>query len=512
MQKLWSALPALTLSLVLYLSSFRAFTPRIVRIAESGPDASTLLEAGLWLGIGALTAWQAKQAGFLAKVTRVLRQNLLLLVFVFFAVLSLTWSIAPAITFFRLIPFVCAAWFGILWGATRDERWLLDGLFWCGALFVILSLALVYALPGAGRMFDPPYDGAWRGLFWHKNHLGHVMALFNAIFLLRAVMNYPRSLFVLDAVFYLLSLILVYFSRSAAGLIILLGLNGLIILVGLWVRVQHRLKRVHYLALAGVFVLAAAGLFANIDRFLGVFNRSSDLTGRVQMWAYLFEQVVPDRPLLGHGFGVLWYLEAFRVQVQQAVGWTYQVLIGDNGLVDILLHLGYVGAVLFVLVFVQALWGALHMLWHRRTLESGFPLLVMAFVFLGNISFSLLFETEMLIWLLLCFVLARGLIIDWEPGQHSRQQAHGAAWQHGQPQKQGCPLGVEGQGVQFLAHYIRSQMPITERPARKPSSGSRRRESGTRRRSQNRICAWVGRLWRRNRRLASEVSSPTESR
>lgn len=417
MQKFLAGLSALTIILVLYLANWRAAAPHILRIRETGSDWGAVLEAALWLAASALTAWQAKENGFLDRLPGIFKKNIPLAAFLLLSVVSLAWSIAPNITFFRLIAFLCAAWVGLAWGAARDERWLLDVLFWAGAVTIILSLASVYYFPAAGRMFDPPYGGAWRGIFWHKNHFGHVMALFSAVFLLRAFINFPRSLFALDVVFYLLSVALVYFSRSAAGLIILLGLNGLVVLVGVWVRVQHRLKRVHYLALAGFAILAVVGLFANIDRFLGLFNRSSDLTGRVQMWAYLFEQVVPERALLGHGFGVLWYLEGFRVQVQQAVGWTYQVLIGDNGLIDIILHLGYVGAALFTLVFAQALYGALRIAWRRRTLESGFSLLVIGFVLLGNASFSLLFETEMFTWILLCFVLARAAINSLPPAQ-----------------------------------------------------------------------------------------------
>ncbi len=78
-------------------------------------------------------------------------------------------------------------------------------LFWYGAIVLILSATLSLFVPPAGRMF-PPTDNAWRGIFWHKNHLGTVVALLNLVYLFTAwsiAFQRNRALMLLDGFFYL---------------------------------------------------------------------------------------------------------------------------------------------------------------------------------------------------------------------------------------------------------------------------------------------------------------------
>jgi exopolysaccharide production protein ExoQ len=153
-----------------------------------------------------------------------------------------------------------------------------------------------------------------------------------------------------------------------------------------------------------VGVIVGLLLLFNLDGFFKLFNRSADLTGRMQLWQYLL-RIVAQRPLFGHGFGALWYLESFRIQVQKVVGWLYQVVIGDNGFLDILLHLGSVGLLIFIAVFLLMLYRTFRYFLSKRTFLSFLPLLILFFSLLGNISFSLFFETENFVWMLMVAAL-----------------------------------------------------------------------------------------------------------
>lgn len=201
-----------------------------------------------------------------------------------------------------------------------------------------------------------------------------------------------------------------YLSRSVAGYITLIFLHIAVVIVIIWLRIQTKLHRLHYFLIgigAGIIALL---FYFNLDRLFGLFNRSSDLTGRVQLWQYLLRDVVKQNPVLGHGFGAIWYLDSFRTQVQKAVGWTYQVVIGDNGFMDILLHLGWVGLSIFSVLFFVMFFRAIRYALSYRTFVSFFPLLILLYSLIGNISFSLFFETETFVWI--CMVAAFFLATD----------------------------------------------------------------------------------------------------
>jgi len=392
------------LILAVFLSLWRSFTPTIVRIRETSFDLNATIVACLWclvvIGLG-YSLWAAQL--FHTMLFRI-RKNWLLIVFLALASVSIAWSIAPGITVYRVFALLGSTCVGIYLGSTKDENKLLDVLFWAGVIIVILSFALAIMMPFAGRMFFPPYNGAWRGLFWHKNELGSIMSLFALIFLFRALRNFKVSLVILDSIFYVLSVGLVYLSRSVAGYITLIFLHVAVIIVIIWLRLQSKLRRVHYFLISIGGGIVALLIYFNLDRILGVFNRSSDLTGRVQLWQYLLHDVVKESPIFGHGFGALWYLDSFRTQVQKVVGWTYQVVIGDNGFMDILLHLGWVGLSIFSLVFFLMFYRAIRYALSQRTFVSFLPLLILIYSLIGNISFSLFFETETFVWI--CMVAA----------------------------------------------------------------------------------------------------------
>jgi O-antigen ligase len=107
----------------------------------------------------------------------------------------------------------------------------------------------------------------------------------------------------------------------------------------------------------------------------------------------------------GHGFGAVWTFDAFREQIRQLAGWPSQPLIGDNGLLDIFLHLGIVGVLLMIVLLVMAMLRSIHYAFRQRTLLGFFPLLILIYAFFSNITFSLLAETEVFVWLLIVVAL-----------------------------------------------------------------------------------------------------------
>lgn len=126
------------------------------------------------------------------------------------------------------------------------------------------------------------------------------------------------------------------------------------------------------------------------------------LTGRLQLWKYLFEDVITKKPWLGHGFGAFWEISTNRKIISEEIGWDYAVLISDNGFLDIFIHLGMVGLIFFLIIFLRAFLNAFRIaVMDIDNLLSFFPLFFLIYTVLANISFSLFVETELLVWVFL---------------------------------------------------------------------------------------------------------------
>jgi exopolysaccharide production protein ExoQ len=200
------------------------------------------------------------------------------------------------------------------------------------------------------------------------------------------------------AAFYLLAVSLIVLSRSATGLILAIILHVSVTLAWLWVRFQAKMNSVHYWLAGGVLIGLLAVLYFKLDFLLGLFDRSSTFTGRVGLWKYLFAEVVSQRPLFGHGFGALWTSAGFQGALRNALGWPYPIVIGDSGYMDILLHLGYVGLVLFAGAFAIAGGRAAALAWKERRVAAFAPLLVLIWALLADITLSYFLETESFAW------------------------------------------------------------------------------------------------------------------
>ena len=151
-----------------------------------------------------------------------------------------------------------------------------------------------------------------------------------------------------------------------------------------------------------------AGLIAtasNLGLVFAVLDRSSNLSGRVDLWDFLVRDVIPQRLWWGHGFGAIWFVESFRVAAQHRVGWETQVVIADNGFLDLLLHVGIVGLSIFLGVLSIASIRSLRFALAHKTLTDSFPLLLIVYAWIANIAFSLLAEREVFVWLLIVVVL-----------------------------------------------------------------------------------------------------------
>ena len=154
-----------------------------------------------------------------------------------------------------------------------------------------------------------------------------------------------------------------------------------------------------------IFIVILGVVFTNLDFVFGLLNRSSTLTGRLPLFSFLIHNGLENHPVLGTGFGATWESNNFRITTQSAVGWEFPVLRSDNGFIDIFLHLGLVGVVLLIATVFLSLFRAAKYALKEQTLLSFFPILLMIFIVIVNISLSFILELESFAWFLMVFTL-----------------------------------------------------------------------------------------------------------
>ena len=325
-------------------------------------------------------------------------------IFVFLALMSVSWSILKWITLFKVIILIFTTLAGIYLGFTFNSKKFLEILGWYFLFVVGFSLVYIFVPPYHGIMFQTYYKEAWRGIFWHRNYFACFLSLALALGLIRLVMN-RRSFSIknlAEAAFFVFYAFLLYKTKSATGLISALFLCGLVLLIYIWTKVQHVLKEKHYIYFGLFIMILVIFVFTNLDFLFGLLGRSTSLTGRVPMWDYLLKNIINQRPVLGYGYGAVWHFEGLRTELSKILGWgiDFPILIGDNGFVDIFLHLGVVGVLVLVGLLITAIVISIRYLIKEKTVESALPLVILGFVLVTNISLSMILESESFVWMI----------------------------------------------------------------------------------------------------------------
>jgi len=361
----------------------------------------------LWL-LGACLAaiFLMMKLGLFPRYLKAWKAAWVVLLFLGVILSSTIWSVFPAATFFRALSLIMitflAAFIGIRWSLWE----VVDILAWVMAILAVLSCIAVFLLPGIGTMSNPPYIGSWTGIFWHRNYLGTMMALASMVFLVRLLASGKSTIrLLINGFFYGLSMALVVKSRSATGLILAGILTSVCLLFYLWTIIRSKIKPKGYLIIGLSIIVLFVVAILKIETLLGLLGRNTTFTGRVPLWIYLLENYIYQRPWLGYGYGVFWSYEQVRNQTQAVLGWMYPVLIGDNGWMDMFLHLGGLGIILFVLFLIQFGILSVKNVIREKSVVSFFPVLLLIFTVIGNITLSLFLELESFTWVLMIATL-----------------------------------------------------------------------------------------------------------
>ncbi len=376
---------------LLFLSNASAFFLVIWIVPEI-----VFMEVVIWLILTLLSVWILVRQDLMSIFFETLKRNWIIFPFTAFAGLSIFWSVYWQVSLYRWLIFLCTIITGAYIGLRYSIKDIMKLLSVFGIYILFISSMLVFFVPDVGVMNYHIIQGAWKGLYWHKGHMGLIAAFINIMFLINVIyslQNKKKNIF-FWGLLYVFSLLFVYQADSVAAYITIIFLHGAILLALFLLKFGKRIQSFHYLAFFILLVFASFILYLNLDAIFSLFNRNASLTGRVPMWSHLFDTYFSKRPLLGFGFNAFWYIDSYRVEVGRAAGYPDPIVISDNGFIDLLINTGYIGFSLFLMFYFSAWWQSIKYAMKAKCIIDFYPLILMSYVLIANISWSLIFENE----------------------------------------------------------------------------------------------------------------------
>ncbi|WP_051701952.1 O-antigen ligase family protein [Mycetocola saprophilus] len=305
--------------------------------------------------------------------------------YILFAVLSLIWSAYPggsAITLLGMLACTAIAlmlalvmtWNEIIGALTRAVQAVL-------ALSIVFELVVSLIIRHPVLPFwveyghKPPLLAYWsrnvlftgdriQGILGNANLLAFV-ALLGIILLGLRLLAYPglspaararEPRRWVTAAWFALAVLLFALTRSST---LVLALAAVIVVgaAALWVRAGAPGKQfARSLIVGGIFAVGGIAFWLLRDRVFSLLGKSSDLTGRAEIWATVIKQAEKS-PILGNGFASPWvpWVEPFNhLVVRNRV----LQLQAHNTWLDVWMQLGIIGVILLALALASALWRA----------------------------------------------------------------------------------------------------------------------------------------------------------
>ena len=280
------------------------------------------------------------------------------MVFIGWALVSITWSVDRGQTAKRLVVFasLCLAAGGLI--KQYDPRQLARIAFAVAIATIVIGVGMEIITVG---MFGFPGFGKYRfGGMQHPNHAGIncCVAIFTSAYLFRTEGNRTHRL--LYALTFVFAAGVLYFTKSRTALMAALTGVGVFWMLASHVRlVSFALLLVAWGA-AGVLWLSSMQMLPGVSQFISMGREDvskadvTQLTGRTDIWHFALVQAArdPNRVFTGYGFESFWTPENVA-GVSSYV--KFRISEGHNLYLDWYLELGLVGAGLYALLLLWAL-------------------------------------------------------------------------------------------------------------------------------------------------------------
>lgn len=327
------------------------------------------------------------------KVLYVADKNKWIAALVGIAVLSVFWSANPSQTIKRGIAIIGSTAFGLYIASRYTMKEQLKLFAWMYGIATIMSFAFIGAMPQYGVM-GGLHEGKWRGIYNHKNTLGKVISPGILILLLVAI-DTKKNRWILWFLFLLAWLLLLRASSTSSLLnVVIVIATSFSYRAIRWREDKMLTGIITSFSIGGCFYFI---LTVYIEAFLTALGKDTTLTGRGDMWPYIFEMIWKS-PWLGYGYGAFWSgPDTPSFYIWQATGWTPPN--SHNGFLDMWLHIGLVGLLLFIFEFVIITLPRAF-IWVRlsRTSEGFWAVLYMTYLIFVNMSETTLMIQNDIFW------------------------------------------------------------------------------------------------------------------
>ncbi|WP_375686959.1 O-antigen ligase family protein [Pseudooceanicola sp. LIPI14-2-Ac024] len=333
----------------------------------------------------AITLVLGSSAQFLIAV----RRSVPLLVFYLLPLLSVMWSISPALSLRRAVALLLSLLFAYAIAIRTTPTQLLRIFTIMIGILMGLSLLLMGAAPHVAFM---PDEGSLRGVFTHKNSLGWISALgvvVSGLALYIRVEGFRR----IGIVALLLSLACLVLSQSVTSLF---SVFIAATFIGFYELLKSRngLSRFMFgLISIELGILLMIGLSSYLPLLLEALGKDPTLTGRVPLWG-LVDDRIAMRPLLGHGYQAFWTeANPGAWEIWGAIQW--RAPHAHNGYRDLLLSVGVVGFAVMAAILVPTIRDGVRLHCQANDMNWLFPNVIVAQILVINLTESnLLGQTD----------------------------------------------------------------------------------------------------------------------
>jgi len=281
-----------------------------------------------------------------------LLQNSSLVLLAFWFLLSSFWSDEPEITIRRAIFFLIVCFIPIVLCSIVGFRRFIKINAQILSVFIVLSIVCSLVFSGAvhrGEVFDTDLNGAWRGLFSHKNNAAIIASISGFIFLYQYFEESKRFWLLL----FLLTLFFLLLTKSKTSIALFLP----VVFFTWWLSKGLLIK--YFCSFMFLLTLVTPLLFIFSFNYLNYFliDNPELFTGRSAIWQVLLE-AISGNYILGLGYGAVWSAGEYSAITNfgfNTTSWVASISHGHNGYLDIWLSVGIVGLLLFTFVLFKVL-------------------------------------------------------------------------------------------------------------------------------------------------------------
>lgn len=339
-----------------------------------------------------LISWQA--------VVARIAQTPLLWGFTLFVLASSLWSISP--DFVQLInrEVMQMSTFALFVVVRFSFCQQLRLITFCFGLGAVLSALMAIGLPSFGpHTID--HVGAWKGIYDYKNILGSIMIMGLLSFYLSTTKTSFQRWYRWAGCGLCVGLI--WLCTSKTSLLLSLMMVGLVQFLR-----RYRWWGSWSIALTslGLPLAACSGflLLANWVMFVDSLGKDPTISGRTQIWSAILYYIW-ERPFWGFGRGAFWESgSVYAMRAGERVGHKYIPPHGHNEFLDLLLDVGFIGLILFCLLFFLIYSQSLWLAYYAQSLEDYWPASYLTFLAINNVTESFLIRLANPYWVLFLVV------------------------------------------------------------------------------------------------------------